>query len=418
MKTKIYTLLTIYCVIYFMTYRLWDSIFGPYFKYLTFIIITMGMFGFFMKLTNNGGIKIQRKSKVFLGWYFFIIAIYLINALFWINSEYVFKGLYSYVFYQIIFLAVFQSFDHVNILKVLKVFKNLGVIIAILACYEVFSGATLLTYETDYLGILYDGNIITRARVFAGSFLILGMLLSCTTLISYYFCLVYKGISSYIICIINFFGVLMTSSRGPLIATLGGALVIWFALNPINTKRASKNLFLILSGGLLIICLVIVFQDVILNIEYINYLWQRLASIFNWSTDNSNVQRMTIWTQVIEVIKQNWIFGVGIGSTGTQVTNSYGITVTESGILRRFVELGIIGAGLYYCFILYIVKNYALGISKRETKFSPAAVGVIIAILIEDIILQVSDSIMISSIFWFCLAIVVKEYSLRCVSRS
>lgn len=392
-----------------MTFKLWDVYFGPVFKYLSLMIMIVGMLGFIISSIRGYLVKIPRESKIFLLLYVVTNIAYILNVLFWIKMKYVFDGLYMYVFYQLIFLSAYQAIKVIEISEIFDLVRVMGAIIALLACYEVIIGVNFIPDESGYLGIMHGVEIVTRARVFSGSFLTLGMLLSCTTIVSFYYYIKNKSITNMILMIINFVGILMTSSRGPLVSTIVGFLVIWILLNPINTRRTFEKITLLMIIFLFIVIVLLLIKDKLLSNEYINYQFQRVLSILNWSSDHSNLQRQSIWRDVIGVIKQNWVMGIGIGATGPDAINNYGITVTESGILRRFVELGVFGATLYYCMMVYIISKYIRNIIKQKTEFSVLAMAIIFAILTEDIILQISDSIIINSIFWMCIAILVKE---------
>ena len=115
--------------------------------------------------------------------------------------------------------------EYCEIRKILNLFKTIGVVLSIFAIYEVFSGSYII--QNEYLGIMYNGSRVIRAMVFSGSFLTFGTIMAMISVVSFYD--FYTNTSKlYLIClIINVVGLLMSSSRGPLVAFVISAIVIY-----------------------------------------------------------------------------------------------------------------------------------------------------------------------------------------------
>ena len=95
----------------------------------------------------------------------------------------------------------------------------------------------------------------------------------------------------------------------------------------------------------------------------------------------------------------------GHGACCTDLSYSGYISVTESGVLKRLVELGIIGTVLQY---LTMITPIAHGIKKiRSNKSNPTvlvAIGVLAAYFVEDCVLQRYTSPEYTMILWFSIA--------------
>ena len=98
-------------------------------------------------------------------------------------------------------------------------------------------------------------------------------------------------------------------------------------------------------------------------------------------------------------------FGVGPSQTGSWNLNGlYG--VTESGILKRFCELGIVGVALHYSFVFNVFIN-GLKCYKKNYKNDRSIIfyiGLFIAVFVDDITLQATEEIIVAFFMWFALA--------------
>ena len=137
----------------------------------------------------------------------------------------------------------------------------------------------------------------------------------------------------------------------------------------------------------------------------------RLQSIFNWNTDESNVLRKYFWNHFIDIFKSNFLYGIGVSSTGARVgTTSIG--PTESGVLKRFVELGIFGGTVFYVILVtifisvfqYLIKN------KDNVKVKLILITLlssVIVIFVDDITYQICEIQPTMFFNWFIYGIIV-----------
>lgn len=134
----------------------------------------------------------------------------------------------------------------------------------------------------------------------------------------------------------------------------------------------------------------ILFELLYDKIPFIQTIYLRIQTITAWNgTDNSNDLRQHYWQVGIEYFKQHPILGYGVSTSGTH--SSTGINV-ESGVIKKFMETGIIGATLYY---VTFGGNFLSSIKKcvrKDVKYYPLATAIIITIFIENIVLQIIES--------------------------
>ena len=142
----------------------------------------------------------------------------------------------------------------------------------------------------------------------------------------------------------------------------------------------------------------------IVNGNDVFYEW--LLSIKDFEYDASNALRLAFWLNAINTIfydAYNFLFGIGVASTGSLGLGTTSITVTESGILKRWMEGGMFMMLLYYGFI-FLFLRYMVKVCKSFPREGVYILSCLICILIEDITLQITESLNISFMFWLLAA--------------
>ena len=128
-----------------------------------------------------------------------------------------------------------------------------------------------------------------------------------------------------------------------------GYLVLFFTVITAiyNMMKIKKNAFIGISVyiGLFVF---IAFQFQVFQIEYLN-------SVFE--------SRLIVWNQSIQIIKQNFILGTGVGSSIEELQNAFQNINFEKGIIEKynaqnqflesFMETGIIGFLILFSFFVY-----------------------------------------------------------------
>lgn len=311
-------------------------------------------------------------------------------------------GFYEYIFYTMFMFIFLEGFSNINI----RYFKNymcfISIITSIIAIIEYIFQIYLINTE-GYLTWNEEGDSIFRAMAFSTSPMTLGILLDI-----YIFTSIDRYIESkkkifIFIALFNFIALLSTYSRGPLIAFIGGIIVYWLLY---HKKSIGKNIiFLIIIFAIISIFMFVGDSSADLLI--------RFRSILDWDENASNVQRMLYWVMSLNIIFDNisnFVLGIGLASTGAMGLGVSSIMVTESGVLKRFVEGGVIMIILNYAIIGMIffkgIKSIDyLGITEKGTCIY--AIACIVSILIMDCTLQVTEDTTTSFFFWLFLAIIL-----------
>ena len=393
-------------LIYILTFGLWDSISQvPKYVFNVVMIFSISMFLIteFCKRRT-----VMNRNTLLL--YMLSMAYYVLNAVSLTDKRLISNGLYSYLYYQLLVVAWLYALKKINVRKLFSLFEAFGVVSSVLGVHEVQTGKLLLG-GTAY-GKSFSNYYIVRAVVFSGSFLTLGMFLAICVIISFF---QYEStkkmihIFSMIMCLI---GLIVTSSRGPLVATIVCLILIYLLFDTPNFKtRARKVITLFLTIAVLLIVFLLLANTVMKNNYYVSYLRNRFQSIFDWTNESGNVGRVNRWALFRKMFSKNWLFGIGIGGSGTRAAQLTGALNTESGVLKRLLELGIFGSVIYYLFIFDILKSgfryYLICTKTRKNSAILAGLAIIIAILIEETIMQITETIMVSSVFWMFIAYII-----------
>lgn len=398
-----YKFLILGMVSYFVTKMLWDKITFDLSEYISFLVILYGAFLYFK--------KIYKKDLKYLALYLIFSIYILLNGFAITDFSHMLRGIYEYIFYGLIFFSFIpihkkvssESYD-----RVFAIVGYLGVLLATLTAFEFFRGIPLL--PSGELGTNITGyGFVFRATLFARSYLSHGLVMGVISIIelhNYFTKRKKKWIVFYFLCAGS---ILFTSSRGPLVATFSGSVI--YLLNYRKSIRLTKKVFL---ASAFLIILLVVFGYVILLTDFtptnptLSYFLTRIRNIFNWSGDGGNVGRIIRWTNYWNhFCSNNILLGSGVATAGSsRMTNIMGSA--ESGILKRLVELGIIGFSLYYYYVIDIlvscIKRQKIN-HNNSKRLNRLCLSIIACILVDDITLQITEEIMISFLFWLFMSL-------------
>lgn len=142
------------------------------------------------------------------------------------------------------------------------------------------------------------------------------------------------------------YAILQTGCRGAYLSML----LIFFAAFIISAKffwKAYKKLYIAIIGGLTSLF--------ILTLTFVNSLRLRFLSIFAMRNDSSNSFRFNVYHSSLEMFKDNWLLGIGVGNknfreiyglymkTGFDALSTYNIYLeiaVESGIFALIAFMG------------------------------------------------------------------------------
>ena len=405
-KSSLYYILYGITLIYILTFGLWDSI-SQTSKYLFNVVMIVSIS---MLLITEFGKNRTIMNRNTLLIYMLSMAYYVLNAISLTDRRLIFNGLYSYLYYQLLLLAWLYALKKINVRKLFSIFEIFGIVSSLLGAHEVQTG-TLLLGGTAY-GKSFSNYYIVRAVVFSGSFLTLGMFLAICVIISFFQYESTKKFIHIISMVMSLMGLIVTSSRGPLVATIICLILMYLLFDTSNFRtRARKVITLVLTIVVLSIVFLLLANTVMKNNYYVLYIRNRFQSIFDWTNESGNVGRVNRWALFRKMFSKNWLFGIGIGGSGTRAAQLTGALNTESGVLKRLLELGIFGSIIYYLLIFNILKNgfqYYIACTKTHKDSAIlAGLAIIIAILIEETIMQITETIMVSNVFWMFIAYII-----------
>ena len=393
-------LLVFITVIYYTSKLLWDSLI-PYAFTLGFFGISMLLAFFYIYLYR---ISI---SEVLIFLFFFVFAFYVIcNGFYQDQLSQFYRAIYEYIIYAFPFFLVLFCLPFTNIYRLSERIVKWGVFIGILSWVEYFSKSYISHVPKSGNGILYGGNHAFRAVVFSRSELAHGMILGFFAVIAFSLFLRKQSLKRLMCTFFLFASILTTSSRGPLVSA-AGAIVIMYILyvalienNPQKKIMATLILLIVMILGIFILL-----SDFQTGNETINYFLLRLRNIINWNSDAGNVGRLSRWNWALSLFRRNPIFGIGPSKTGSWGAGSMG--VTESGVLKRLCELGIVGFVLHYMFIFITIIMSLRKVAYLDNGHNVSMImflGLLSLVLINDCILQSTEEPAVCFIMWFALA--------------
>lgn len=377
--------------IYFTTKLMWDSI--PY----VFELFSIGVIAYGAVRAFTVNIH-KRGSLIVL---YIILSIYiLINAFLQDSVNQFQRALYEYIFYMLIFWATYYWGRFSKVEDWSEILIKIGIIVSGLSWLEFLTHHYLIANT-----IKYTDSTGFRTIVFSRTFLAHGMVLTFFTLLAVYKYFMEKKKSSLFWSVFFFLTIFTTGSRGPLVACIIGAYMMLFIYEATSYGFTLKKVVFILSSLIVFIfAWYILLSDFQIGNSTFDYFLDRFRSVLNWSTDDGNKGRTVIWNYYFNVFKENFWFGIGPSQTGSwNLSGKYG--VTESGILKRLCELGIIGASLHYIFVFNIFFRGIRRLKKHKNDTNMIFyLGLFIAVFVDDITLQATEEIIVAYFMWFALS--------------
>ena len=401
-------------ILYFMIFYVFDKnlidlmTFGLS-KTLYYAIVFIGAILCMIRLAANSK---YRKIVVYFVVY---VAVIIVNGILYADAEHMSVGVIEYISYPLAFFALLYYFRaEKNYDKLFLRIVYWGGITSILAVIEYLTKKSLLTQTASSMYTYYNGLSSFRAVVFIGSPMMLGILLAVSLIVAVYYLNVYKKRKLYIIVILDLMGLMATGSRGPLLFCIVGIAVmyIYFFKQKIVGKNTFLKIILLVMLAFLFVVILIINPEFSIGVPAIDTLISRFSSVFN-TKEYGNAERLTLWAYYLNNFSQKPIMGYGIATTSALIaTNTYATynnIVTESGVIARLVETGLMGTLTYYCFMLTVLESSIQGSlkTKYEGTYRNTAIfviGVVVLILLEDIILQISLDLFCTFALWMILA--------------
>ena len=194
--------------------------------------------------------------------------------------------------------------------------------------------------------------------------------------------------------------IIMTGCRGSYIG-LFFELIVLALITYKHLKPAHKKAFITLAGAIAAFIMFVIFS--------ISALRARIFSIFAMRGDSSNSFRFNVYNSCIDMFKDNWLLGIGVGNqnfreiyglymkTGFDALSAYNIyleTAVESGIFALIAFLG---------FIIFLINK---ALKNTESVYVLCALVSITGILIHGFVDTVFFRPQIQFVFWTMAAII------------
>lgn len=376
-------------IIYCNTYMVWPV----EFRAALYGIVSLLIVGFF--LFENPKRKIVSANYLFIMMTLYFIYCCMNIVIMYESIEKLLIGLYEYIFLVSLLFFCIYGCIYVHFEKIIMFLCFFGFVVSILSICEYSMGMNFF-HAKQIMSWDYYGDGVTRGTVFSTSPMECGILICI-----YIFSCLERWIKTnkimyIILLVVGFCGLIATHSRGPLVSFMLSFFIFLFTYvfykYGIRLRRFF-NIFLFL--GIIVSAL---FYSVNGN--------EWILSIMDFEYDPSNALRFAFWINAINIIffdTYNFLFGIGLASTGALGLGTTSITVTESGILKRWVEGGIFMMLLYYSFI-FLLLRYMVKVCKSFPREGVYILSCLICILIEDVTLQITESFNVSFMFWLLAA--------------
>jgi len=407
MKVKLITVKNLgllICLIYILLRPFLNTYVTEYIKYI-FILV--------MVYFAEKGITSKRILKE-IGYGVIVIcglfSLYaLISSLMVGGFELATYSLERYVFYMIPLFVVPTVQKRVDWDSTLNFLTWYGVVDALISITEFVIHRQLIPIEgvTHSVVQQFGDNSIRTFGLNGDYFLLAELLCFCGFAALYMYCNQKKKIHMLKFIIISI-GIFTTGSRGYYVAFAIG-LGVFYILYNLNLGKPKKFLFKMgIAFVIVIIALLVVFMtDYKTGINGIDTVLARARSIVDFSGNYANAKRLQHWVYSINKWKTHPLLGNGASITDIRYTHFE--MVTESGLFKRLVELGIIGTVLQYLsMIVLIVRGYRL-FRKTNVKDNLLYIfffAVIATLATEDMVLQRYGEIEFTIVIWSALAFV------------
>ena len=360
---------------------------------LDFVYCTIIAFTRKKVLKEIGGLELL----LFFGVWIYVTISSLING----GIELFSYTLERYMFYSLplfIIPVIRRKVDWNGILNFLCFF---GIIDSLISIFEFVTRTQLFVIgERQFVQQQWGDNSLRTYGLSGNYFLLAEILCLCGLAALYQF--IDKRKKHYLIVFLLIsVGVFTTGSRGYYVSYFVGICVMLY----LNAKKQGMRSSTVIKGMIFAIVVAALFFCVfetscLTGIDFIDTILSRCRSIVDFSGNAANVTRYSIWLKSI----QRWLghFWLGSGAQCTDVRYSNYTSVTESGLLKRLVELGLVGTLLQYASMLVPIVNGVKRYKKAPTEFYPFIffISLIAALLVEDIVLQQYTSMEYTIFIW------------------
>ena len=397
-----------FILVYMLNKNLWDFLSGQLMKYVYYLVLFGGAIcGLYSIMRDRTTIPVVLFFSLYL-------CVIVFNAFTISNGDQRPVGLTEYLVYPLVFFAMVFYMDPRERYSGAPVYYMIwGGYTSLLALLEYFLKTPILPDAATRIYVFYDGSTAYRAVVFIGSPIILGLLLGGVLVCAIYYYSFKKRRIALIIILLSIIGILCTGSRAPLVSSVFGILMMFF-LQERNSGVSTKVVLCFLLVFVIFLVVILVFSfspNLKTGISFLDNIISRFGSTFD-RTEWGNKERLIRWAFYLNQFTKKPVTGYGVASTSAEVLSnknvtSHGIT-TESGVIGRLVETGLIGTIFFYAFLISLLI-VSLGKLRKYAIYQISNVyylvlGIVVLFIIDDFALQVSLDIFGNFMLWFFIA--------------
>lgn len=386
------------CLLYVLMRPFLVNYVTPLYKYIFILLMVIGLI---IALSH----KMTRKRIGFIE-FSLCIAFYayvLINAFYYGGNELFGYAVERYVFYTIPVFIIAYYGNRIAWDKVLEFLVGFGIVDSAISIAEFITKKQMFpmaSRENNVEFITSAGTRIIRTYGLQGNYFLLAEILCVCGLASLHLFEMYSKKRYLLGFLIISIGVLSTGSRGYYVS-YSIAIAFMYIYN--RRKKGMTVKSIIKFSALFILALVAVyilfFTKMTFGIDFVDSILFRIRMITDWTGDSSNSARIEHWVNAIVRWKSSLLFGNGACCTDTRYSKY--VAVTESGVLKRLVELGLIGTLLQYAtMFLPLIKGLKKARYGNEIPGGAFFISVIVCLLIEDIVLQRYTALEYTIIIW------------------
>ena len=401
-----------YMIIYILNKNLWDHFLGSLSKGLYYGVLFVCAIGGVYKLI------VRKESRRVVIFFLIYVAVVAINGLLIANDEQRPVGFMEYLVYPLSFFAILFCMERKkDYRQIMTLYVYWAAITSILVMIEYIRKAPLISSMENYEYHYYNGkSIITAYRpiAFIGSPMILAIFLGIGVLVCVYLSEFENQKKTRVLILIILIGILATGSRAPLLSTVIGIAAMYYYKEKVGrgNRKFLIGCLIAIFGLLFLFVFTFVFPNFKTGISFIDTVYSRFATTLDFKQEWGNVERLARWSYYLDRFVKNPVVGYGIASTSAAVASNtfatiHGVT-TESGIIGRLVETGVVGCIPYYCMFFSAIslsyrklKAYA---KNRVNSTFFLLIGTVILFLVEDAVLQVSLDIFATFVIWLFIA--------------
>lgn len=205
----------------------------------------------------------------------------------------------------------------------------------------------------------------------------------------------------------------LTGSRGSYLAIIAMTAMLFLSLGHLlwhepclRGKHILKALWLLVLSGSLALCTAAV--------ALIAPVRTRFLSIFAMREDSSNSYRMNVWMSSLEMLRDNWLIGIGPGNEtfkqvyGLYMISGYNALSAYSIFLEIWIEQGIFGLLLFLLLLMTLLLRGVLSFYAAIALERKITIGFLLAGITGSVIYGLFDTIWyrpsVNLLFWLLVA--------------